>query len=80
MEVGYPSKKGYISKRPVTLVYCVYALRLHERWGNPKNALVSCYDVDDTRTWKTVCLKCNTSRNLIINCDLIDAEFVLPLD
>jgi hypothetical protein len=29
------------------------------------NALVSCYDVDDARTWKTVCLKCNTSRNLI---------------
>jgi hypothetical protein len=29
------------------------------------NALVSCYDVDDARTWKTVFLKCNTSRNLI---------------
>ena len=29
------------------------------------NTLVSCYDVDDAQTWKTVCLKWNTSHNLI---------------
>jgi hypothetical protein len=28
-------------------------------------ALRSCYNVDDSRTWKTVCVKCNTCRSLI---------------
>ena len=27
-------------------------------------ALRCCYDVDDARTWKTICLKCNTARSL----------------
>jgi hypothetical protein len=27
-----------------------------------KTALDKCYDVDDPRTWKTVCLKCNQAR------------------
>ena len=29
-----------------------------------KTALDKCYDVDDPRTWKTVCLKCNQARDL----------------
>ena len=29
------------------------------------NALNSCYDTEDARTWKTVCVKCNTARNLL---------------
>jgi hypothetical protein len=28
-------------------------------------ALRSCFNVDDSRTWKTACAKCNTSRSLI---------------
>ena len=29
------------------------------------NAVKTSYDVDDARTWRTVCLKCNTSRKLM---------------
>ena len=29
-----------------------------------KNALQLCYDVNDARTWKTICPKCNNSRPL----------------
>lgn len=33
--------------------------------GYYRNAVTNCYDVDDARSWKSVCLKCNTSRSLI---------------
>ena len=29
-----------------------------------KNGLLTNYDVDDPRTWKTICFKCNSARNL----------------
>ena len=29
------------------------------------NVLNLCYDTEDARTWKTVCVKCNTARNLL---------------
>jgi hypothetical protein len=29
------------------------------------NAMNLCYDTEDARTWKTVCVKCNTARNLL---------------
>ena len=30
-----------------------------------KNALNLCYDPEDARTWKSVCVKCNSARNLL---------------
>jgi hypothetical protein len=32
-----------------------------------KTALHKCYDVDDPRTWKSVCIKCNQARDLTID-------------
>ena len=35
-----------------------------------KDALISRFDIEDPRTWKSVCLKCSTPRNLseLISC------------
>ena len=30
-----------------------------------RNALNLCYDPEDARTWKSVCVKCNSARNLL---------------
>ena len=30
-----------------------------------RNALNLCYDPEDERTWKSVCVKCNSARNLL---------------
>ena len=30
-----------------------------------RNALDLCYDPEDARTWKSVCVKCNSARNLL---------------
>jgi hypothetical protein len=43
------------------------------------NAAKTSYDVDDARTWRTVCLKCNTSRKLMQPLQLISYNFSLNI-
>ena len=48
-----------LSYEHVTLNQCKSLLSSHY-----KDALILCFDIEDPRTWKSVCLKCDTPHNL----------------